>query len=114
MASVPIGALSLAMLLLVEARTGQYALAGLVIGALACGIGIGIFGQGRLMDRFGQPAVLVTAVLVQLPTLCVFALALPASSPPWALAVLAFIAGSCEPHVGGGSSKRHCFWGRCC
>lgn len=101
-ASVPIGALSLAMLLLVEARTGQYSLAGLVIGALACGTGIGIFGQGRLMDRFGQPAVLVTAVLVQLPTLCVFALVLPASSPPWALAVLAFIAGSCEPHVGGG------------
>jgi MFS family permease len=101
-ASVPIGALSLAMLLLVEARTGRYSLAGFVIGALACGTGIGIFFQGRLMDRFGQPAVLVIAVLVQLPTLCVFALALPASTPPWVLAVLAFTAGSCEPQVGGG------------
>jgi len=100
-ASVPIGALSLAMLLLVETRTGRYSLAGLVVSALACGTGIGIFFQGRLMDRFGQPAVLVTAALVQFPTLCVFVLALHASSPPWILAVLAFTAGSCEPQVGG-------------
>jgi MFS family permease len=100
-ASVPIGALSLAMLLLVEASTGRYAVAGLVVGALALGTGCGILAQGRLMDRFGQSRVLITAVLVQFPSLLVFVLALRAAGPSWLPAVLAFAAGSCEPQVGG-------------
>jgi MFS family permease len=100
-ASIPIGALGLAMLLLVEASTGRYAVAGLVVGALALGTGCGILAQGRLMDRLGQPRVLITAVAVQFPSLLVFVLALRAGGPPWLPALLAFAAGSCEPQVGG-------------
>ena len=100
-ASIPIGALSLAMLLLVEASTGRYAVAGLVVGALALGTGSGILAQGRLMDRFGQPRVLGVAVLVQAPALLAFVLAVRAAAPSWLLALLAFAAGSGEPQVGG-------------
>jgi MFS family permease len=100
-ASIPIGALGLAMLLLVETSTRRYAVTGLVVGALALGTGIGILAQGRLMDRLGQPRVLVTAVLVQFPSLLAFVLALRAAGPTWLLALLAFAAGSCEPQVGG-------------
>lgn len=77
--SVPIGALSLAMLLLVEASTKRYAVAGLVV---AAGMGCGILTQGRLMDRFGQPKVLITAVLIQFPALLMVVLALRAAGPP--------------------------------
>ena len=100
-ASVPIGALSLAMLLLVEASTKRYAVAGLVVAALAAGTGCGILTQGRLMDRFGQPKVLITAVLIQFPALLMVVLALRAAGPPWLLALLTFIAGLGEPQVGG-------------
>jgi MFS family permease len=100
-ASVPIGALSLALLLLVEASTKRYAVAGLVVGALAMGTGCGILVQGRLMDRFGQPKVLIAAVLIQFPALLMVVLALRAAGPSWLLALLAFIAGLGEPQVGG-------------
>ena len=100
-ASVPIGALSLAMLLLVEGSTKRYTVAGLVVGALAMGTGCGILVQGRLMDRFGQPRVLIAAVLIQSPALLMVVLALRAAGPSWLLALLAFIAGLGEPQVGG-------------
>ncbi|MFC7531490.1 hypothetical protein [Actinoplanes sp. GCM10030250] len=101
LASVPIGALSLAMVLLVEASTGRYDLAGLVAGALALGTGAGILAQGRLMDRFGQTLVLNTAVMVQLPALCVVVFAVRGWGPAWLPVLLAFVAGACEPQVGG-------------
>lgn len=100
-ASVPIGALSLAMLLLVEASTKRYSVAGLVVGALAMGTGCGILVQGRLMDRFGQPKVLIAAVLVQFPALFLVVLAVRAAGPSWLLALSAFMAGLGEPQVGG-------------
>ncbi|BBH70265.1 MFS transporter [Actinoplanes sp. OR16] len=95
-ASLPIGALSLAMLLLVDSSA-----AGPVVSALACGTGIGMVFQGRLMDRCGQPVVLRTAALVQLLALAAFVVAVQASGPPPALVLLAFLAGAGEPQAGG-------------
>ena len=100
-ASLPIGALSLAMLLLVKESIRGYAAAGVVVGALAMGTGLGILTQGRLMDRFGQPRVLITAVLLQTPALLGFVLTLRAGGALWLPALLAFVAGACEPQVGG-------------
>lgn len=101
LASLPIGVLGLAMLLLMRDSTGSFSAAGLVVGALTLGTGLGIWLQGRLMDRFGLTRVLVPAALTQVPALMVFVRAASADLPVWLLAVTAFVAGSCEPQVGG-------------
>ncbi len=56
---IPIGIFSLAIVLLVRAETGSFAQAGAASAAWAIGAGLLAPVQGRLVDRFGQPAVLI-------------------------------------------------------
>lgn len=60
----PISMVTLATVLLVEARTGSYALAGAVSATVGVAGGLGAAVQGRLADRFGQRLVLPGAALV--------------------------------------------------
>ena len=101
LASLPIGMLGLSVLLLVQRSTGRFAAAGAVVGLLALGTGVGILAQGRLIDRFGPPRVLLPAVALQLPALLALVLAARASAGMWTLGSMALVAGACEPQVGG-------------
>lgn len=62
--SLALGSVGLGLLLAIQDRTGSLTRAGLVAGAFGFGNALGIFAQGRLIDRFGQPRVLVPAAVV--------------------------------------------------
>jgi MFS family permease len=61
---LPVGMMSLSLVLLVSRATGSYASAGVVTGAQAIGAGVFAPIAGRLMDRLGQTRVLVTCAIV--------------------------------------------------
>jgi MFS family permease len=61
---LPIGMLSLAIVLLVSRATGSYATAGLVVAAQALASGAAAPFLGRLMDRVGQTPVLLACAAV--------------------------------------------------
>ena len=50
--ALPIGILTLALLLFAEQRTGSIGVAGVVVAAFGIGNAVGLLVQGRLLDRF--------------------------------------------------------------
>ncbi|SDT21435.1 MFS transporter [Actinoplanes derwentensis] len=98
LASLPIGMLGLAVLLLVQRSEGGFATAGLAVGLLGAGTALGMVVQGRLIDRLGQTRVLLTAVAVQAVAIAGLVLA-ARSGVLGAVLVCAFLGGSCEPQV---------------
>jgi len=94
-ASLPIGMLGLAVLLLVQRSQGRFAAAGLAAGLLGAGTALGMMIQGRLIDRFGQTPVLLTAAGAQLLAMTGLVLAGGTVAVP----VCAFLSGACEPQV---------------
>jgi MFS family permease len=97
-ASIPIGMLGLAVLLLVQRSQGRFASAGLAVGLLGVGTALGMVIQGRLIDRFGQTSVLLTAAAAQLVAMTGLVLA-GRSGAVIAVQVCAFLSGACEPQV---------------
>ncbi len=59
-----VGMIGLSLVLLVSRATGSYAIAGLVVAVQAIASGITTPVLGRLMDRIGQTAILVTCAVV--------------------------------------------------
>jgi predicted MFS family arabinose efflux permease len=101
LASLPIGMLGLAVLLLVNTEQSGFGRAGAVVALLGAGTGIGIAVQGRLMDRFGPPRVLLGSVSIQALSLGALVLTLHRHGPQWLVGATAFAAGLGEPQVGG-------------
>src|SRR3954452_986821 len=66
---LPIGILSLALVLFMRDQTGSFATAGAVAAAFAFSGGIFAPIQGRLVDRLGQTRVLVPLVIVHVAAL---------------------------------------------
>lgn len=97
LASAPIGILGLAVLLLVRRSGGTFAAAGLASGMLALGTATGTVVQGRLIDRYGQPRVLLIAAAAQ--TAALVALVVVATTAPAAVPLCGFAAGAGEPQV---------------
>lgn len=95
--ALPIGMLTLSVLLFVRSSTGSFALAGAVSGALTAGNAIGLLVQGKLIDRYGQPRVLVPTGLACLGSLVL--LVISAKAPLGWLMLLGFVAGACIPAV---------------
>lgn len=94
--AVAINMQALSVLLLIRDSTGSFGAAGTVAGALSLGAAAGLVLQGRLLDRFGQPAVLVPAGLICAGSLT--ALALAARTGPLA-GLFALTAGISIPAV---------------
>ena len=93
--TLALGSVGLGLLLAVHSRTGSLAQAGIAAGAFGFGNAVGIFAQGRLIDRFGQPRVLLPAA-----ALCAGCLAttmLPGLDPAYAVPGLAGAAGLAFP-----------------
>ena len=97
---IPIGIFSLAIVLLVRQQTGSFAQAGAASAAWAIGAGIVAPLQGRLVDRFGQPAVLIPSTLVNAAAVGGIVLGARAGAPTWVLAALAWLGGAALPPLG--------------
>ncbi len=94
---LPIGIFSLAIVLVVREHTGSFAQAGAASAAFAIGAGLVAPLQGRLVDRFGQPAVLVPSALLNAAALIGLVATANQDAPGWALALLAAAAGAAVP-----------------
>ena len=98
-ARLTLAMLPLGILILVQQERQTYALAGVVSGAYAVGCALGTPLWGRLMDRFGQVAVLVPTTLTSAALVVVLALATIGGAPAGALVALAAGVGLAYPAV---------------
>jgi len=97
---IPIGIFSFAIVLLVRQETHSFAQAGVASAAWALGAGVVAPLQGRLVDRFGQPAVLIPSTLVNAGAVAAFVLAARAGAPAGLLAAFAWLGGAALPPLG--------------
>jgi len=97
---LPIGIFSLAIVLLVRQETGSFAQAGAASAAWALGAGVVAPLQGRLVDRFGQPAVLIPSTLLNAGAVAAVVLGARAGAPIWLLALFAWLGGAALPPLG--------------
>jgi MFS family permease len=97
-ARIPIGALSLLLILGARHAGKTYALAGAASGAAALGMAISAPLLGRLMDRLGQSAVLLACSLGVATTFVAYA-AIPRDAPGVAFPVVALLCGIVQPPV---------------
>jgi MFS family permease len=98
-ARLPMGALSLGLVLFLREESGSFATAGAVAAAFALCAGVFSPLQGRLVDRLGQTRVLIPLAIVHTSALAaVIALAL-ADAPALATGALAALAGAANPPI---------------
>jgi len=91
---------SLAIVLLVRQETHSFAQAGAASAAWALGAGIVAPLQGRLVDRFGQPAVLVPSTVLNAGAVAGVVLGARAGAPTWLLCAFAWLGGAGLPPLG--------------
>jgi MFS family permease len=106
-ARMPIAMTYTAIVLLVLATTGDAATAGLCAAAFGLVEGVGSPVQGRLVDRFGQPRVLVPAATIYAAALAGVVAAAEADAPGFVLIALAGLCGAGFPIV---SSAMRALW----
>jgi MFS family permease len=97
---VPIGIFSLAIVLLVRQETHSFAQAGAASAAWALGAGVVAPLQGRLVDRFGQPAVLIPSTLLNAGAVAGVVIGARAGASTWLLAAFAWLGGAALPPLG--------------
>ena len=100
LARMPIGMVSLALVLYVDQLTGSFASAGVVTASFAIAAGVGSPLQGRLVDRHGQSRVLVPCVLVHAGAILGVVALGETGAPVGALAAVAAVSGAGTPPVG--------------
>jgi MFS family permease len=98
-ARLPRGMASLAVVLLVHAATGSFAVAGGAAGAMAIGDAAISPVQGRLIDRLGQRRVLLPSSVLYVLVLSALAAAAAAHWPPALMIALAGIGGMAYPPI---------------
>lgn len=96
-ARMPIGILSLALVLFVREETGSFASAGGVAGAFALCAGLFAPLQGRVVDRVGQTRVLVPLAAVHATALTALIVLGLAHAPPGVVGAAAAVAGAAIP-----------------
>jgi predicted MFS family arabinose efflux permease len=99
-ARLPIPMLGLGALLLVEGRTGSYALAGAVSGTLALSFSVASPQWARAMDRRGQGSVLRWAMTAYFLSGVAFVAVVVAGGPRWSWFLLAALTGAAGPNIG--------------
>ncbi len=99
LARLPIGASSLAILLLVRHQTHSFGLAGIAVGAFAITSAIAAPVQGRLLDRFGPRRVLAPIAGLQAVALVALVLVIGAGAADPAIVATAAIAGALVPPI---------------
>jgi MFS transporter len=99
---VGIAASALAVVLLVQHRTGSYSVAGLVAGCFAAAEAVAGPQTARLIDRYGQTTVLPPLLLGHAAAAAV----LLAAGPRWTLALAGLLLGATIPQLGALSATR--------
>ena len=94
---LPIAALSLSTILLVQAETGSFAIAGLVEASSTIAAAASLPVQGRLVDRLGQTKVLLVAGLLNPIFLVGLVVAAKTGAAPAALATVGALSGATIP-----------------
>jgi MFS family permease len=107
LARLPAGVSALALVLFLEARTGSFAVAGLVAGALTIGAAIGAPLQGRLVDARGARRVLLPLSLLHAAGLGALVYLGHAGAGVLAMTLVAVVAGAALPPV---SSVTRTLW----
>jgi MFS family permease len=97
--SLPIGMYILAILLLSREATGSFAEAGRISGAFGLANALGAVGQGRLMDRHGQPPVLRVVAAGHAIAVAALVIAAERRAPTVVLLLCAAAGGACLPQV---------------
>jgi MFS family permease len=100
LARLPLGTISLLLLLRVTSAGANYAQAGALGGCFGIALGVGQPLWSRYVDRRGQPPVLVTTGFVAAAFFVVLAV-IPSATPLWAWFVLAALGGLAQPPMGG-------------
>jgi MFS family permease len=95
--ALPIGMLSLGVLLFVRLHGQSFAAAGIVAGCLSIGSGAGVVAQGAGIDRRGQTVVLASAGPVCAASLAALVAVVAHGGPGWLAGGLAFASGACIP-----------------
>jgi MFS family permease len=95
-ARLPLAMFSIALLVNAQRQTGSFAVAGVVSAAYAIFSAVSAPLLGRLVDRFGQTAVLICGATLVAASLVATGL-LPAGSPPVVLVALAAATGLATP-----------------
>lgn len=98
-ARLPISMAPIGMILLIQHIRGAYGIAGFVTGAYALGTAAGSPVWGRLMDRLGQPRVLIPTSLVSATLLAALAVAAVSGAPNRVLVVIAAVSGLAFPPI---------------
>ena len=98
-ARLPIAMAPIGMILLIQHIRGAYGIAGFVTGAYALGTAAGSPVWGRLMDRLGQPRVLIPTSLASATVLAALAIAAVAGAPDPVLVVMAAVSGLAFPPI---------------
>ncbi len=101
LARLPISMLTLGVVLLVSGTGRSYALAGAAAAAVNLGFVVAGPRLGRLVDRYGQAAVLRPAAVAQTVTLLALIVAGTEHAPGPVLVVLALLVGMSIPSIGG-------------
>lgn len=99
-ARLPISMVGLGMVLLVEAETGSYGLAGIVSAVYVLSNSAFAILHGRLTDAFGQSRVLPPVIVVFGVALALMMAAVQAGWPIWTVLALAALTGTALPQVG--------------
>lgn len=96
---LPLGASSLAILLLVREHTGSFATAGLTVGTFAVTGAIAAPVQGALLDRFGPKRVLIPCAALQALALVALVLVATDGGANAAIIAVAGVAGALVPPI---------------
>ncbi len=96
---LPLSMLGLGTIVLVQSRTGFYALAGAVTATLTLSLSAAAPAAGRLADRLGQARVLVASLTVHLAGLTGLVAAVLTEAPRWTLFAAAIPAGAAVPQL---------------
>jgi MFS family permease len=98
-ARLPIGVVSLSIVLFLREETGSYAIAGAVAAAFALGSGAAAPVAGRLVDRLGRTRVLLPLAVINAAALLALVRLGLEGAPTAALLVVGLVAGACVPPV---------------
>jgi len=99
-ARLPISMVGIGIVLLVEASTGSYGLAGALSAVFVVGASAGAPVQARLADRYGQAVLLTPTSIVHAVSLTAFIVITAYDGPTWTLVATAALAGLSLPQIG--------------